>query len=68
MLDGVAAANPTPGRHSDEERVMHRLNDELLAPARQRMGAAWEQAAARGASMNLRDVVEFVQQREPVGR
>jgi predicted ATPase/DNA-binding SARP family transcriptional activator len=69
VLAGMAAANPTPGRHADEERVMQRLNDELLDPARARATtAAWEEAAARGAAMNLRDVVELVQQREPVGR
>jgi predicted ATPase/DNA-binding SARP family transcriptional activator len=69
VLAGVAAAHPTPGRHSDEELVLHRLIDELLAPARARAAAAaWEQAAARGAAMKVRDLVEFVQQREPVGR
>ncbi len=68
VLAGVAAAHPTPGRHSDEELVLHRLNDELLAPARARAAAAWEQAAARGAAMTVRGLVEFVQQREPVGR
>ena len=67
VLAGIAAANPTPGRHSDEELVLHRLNDELLAPARAgAAAAAWEQAAARGAAMTRRDLVEFVQQREPV--
>ncbi len=69
VLAGMAAANPTPGRHSDEELVLHRLNDELIAPARARAAtAAWEQAAARGAAMSLRDVVAFVQGRETVGR
>jgi tetratricopeptide (TPR) repeat protein len=69
VLAGMAAANPTPGRHSDEELVLNRLNDEILGPARERVGpAAWDQAAVRGAAMSLRDVVEFVQPREPVGR
>ena len=40
VLAGIAAANPTPGRHSDEELVLHRLNDELLAPARAGAAAA----------------------------
>jgi hypothetical protein len=65
LLNGVAAANRTPGRHADEERVLRRLRDELLGPVRERAGeAAWERAAERGAAMSVRDVVDLVQRRD----
>jgi non-specific serine/threonine protein kinase len=63
VLAGMAAVHPTPGLHADEDLVFHRLNDELLGPARERAGAAWEPATVRGAAMSLRDVVELVQRR-----
>jgi hypothetical protein len=60
-----AAAHPTEGRHADEDRVWRRLHDELLGPVRGRADpAAWERAAAQGAAMSLRDVVELVRCRE----
>ena len=64
LLCGMAEAHPTPGRHADEQRVWDRLQAELR-PAREHAGAgAWERAAARGATLSLRDVVDLVQRRD----
>jgi hypothetical protein len=65
LLAGVAAAHPNRRRHEDEDRIWHRLSDELLGPARERLGAdAWERAERRGGAMRLRDVVALVQRRD----
>jgi predicted ATPase/DNA-binding SARP family transcriptional activator len=65
LLAGFAAAHRVPGRHADEDRVWHRLNDELLGPVRDRVGAAaWERAAAPAAAMSVRDVLDVLEQRD----
>jgi hypothetical protein len=63
----VAHAHPSHGRHEDEIRVWHRLNDEFLAGAREQLGpAVWERAMARGAALGMRDILDLIQGREPV--
>jgi predicted ATPase/DNA-binding SARP family transcriptional activator len=60
-LAGVANAHPSLNRHRDEAIVWDRL-DAMLSGARERLGAeAWQRAAARGAVMTPREVLEFLQ-------
>jgi predicted ATPase/DNA-binding SARP family transcriptional activator len=66
LLVGAADAHHAGRRHEDELRVWRRLQDEVLAPVREQLGAdAWERAARRGAAMSLRELLDAVQPRDP---
>jgi predicted ATPase/DNA-binding SARP family transcriptional activator len=61
LLEGVANAHPSLNRHADEAIVWDRLSA-MLAAAKERLGAeAWQRAAARGAVMTPREVLDFLQ-------
>jgi hypothetical protein len=65
MLAGAARAHPTQQPHGDEARVLDRLRDEFLEPARQRLGTdEWDRAAQRGAALTLRDLLDLAQRRD----
>jgi hypothetical protein len=64
QLAGAAGAHETVARTAGEETVRARLNDAILAAARERYGCdAWDRAAQLGATLTAQEAIDLALER-----
>ena len=66
FLAGAAERHQIASRNADERVVWDRLHEEILRPARSRIGArSWDKASRRGASLTVREAIDAALSRAP---